>query len=131
LLPTFDEVEDFVRLDCNSLREAPSQHIIHNIQAFMLGGMQDFQVLLDRGFFFVSGDELVVRHAKPGRGIEMIRVFVVDKSAGLSNQGINHVPKVDEFVALTEQPWQTFQTLAVIPEFQMGVTGRPLRRYWR
>ena len=108
MLPTFHEFQDFVDLDPDALRKAMSQDVIHNIQAFMLGGMQDFQILLDRGFFFVSRCELIVGHAEARRGIEVIHVFVIHKRARLSNQGIDQVPKVDEFFALTEQPWQAF-----------------------
>jgi hypothetical protein len=101
------------------LREAPPQHIIHEVQAFVLGGVQNFQILFDREFLVVSGRELIIDHAKPRRGIEMIHVFVVEKSSRLSNQGIYHVPKVDVLFALTKQPRQTLQTLAAIPQLQM------------
>ncbi len=83
-----------------------SQYVIHNIQAFMLGGMQDFQILLDRGFFLVATHELIIGHAEARRGVEVVHVFVIDECARLSNQGINHVPKVDKFFALSKQSRQ-------------------------
>lgn len=119
LLPTFHEVENFLRCDGVAFGEAPAEHIIDRVQAFVLGGMQNFQILFDRGFLVVSGHELIVRHAKASRGIEVIDVFVVQKGSGLSHQGIDYMPKVDVFLALPAQPRQAFQTLAVIPEFQV------------
>ncbi len=106
LLPTFYEFQDFASVDCDALLEAPTEHVIHDIQAFMLGGMQDFQILLDRRFFLVAGRQLIVGHAETRRGIEVVHVFVIDERARLSNQGINHVPKVDKFFALSKQSRQ-------------------------
>jgi hypothetical protein len=42
LLSAFDEFQDFFRLDRVALGEAPAQHIIDEVQALVLGGMQDF-----------------------------------------------------------------------------------------
>jgi hypothetical protein len=49
----------------------------------------------------------------------VIHVFVVEERAGLSHERINHVPKVDLLFVLSKQPWQSLQTLAAIPKFQM------------
>jgi len=64
LLPTFHEFYDFVSLDRDPLLEAIPQCVIDEIQAFMLGGMQNFQILLDRGFLLVASRELIVGHAE-------------------------------------------------------------------
>lgn len=107
LLPALHEFQDFVGLDRDALLKARPEYVIHDVQTFVLGGMQDFQILLDRGFFLVSSRQLIVGHAEASRGIEMLHVFVIDERARLVNQGIDQVPKVDEFLALTEQPRQT------------------------
>ena len=85
-----------------------SQYVIYGVQALVLGGVQDFQILLDRRPFLVATRQLVIRHAEARRGIEVIYVFVIHERAGFSNQGIDHVPKVDEFFALSKQPRQAF-----------------------
>jgi hypothetical protein len=46
-----DDREDFFRRDRFAFRQKPSQDIIYEFQPFVLGGMQDLQVLLDRGRF--------------------------------------------------------------------------------
>jgi hypothetical protein len=46
-----DHRENFFRRDGFAFRQEPSQDVIHEVQAFVLGGMQDLQVLLDRGRF--------------------------------------------------------------------------------
>ena len=124
LLPAFDEDQDFLRLDLNAFGEAPSEHVIHQVQAFVLGGVQDFQILLDRRFLFVSSYELIVGHPKPSRRIQMIDVFVIEERPRLSDQGINHMPKVDVLFALTKQPRQAFQALAAIPKLQMVLVNQ-------
>jgi len=48
LLSALDDRENFFRRDGFAFRQEPSQNIIHEVQAFVLGGMQDLQVLLDR-----------------------------------------------------------------------------------
>ena len=119
LLPAFDEVQDFLRLNRNAFGETPPEHVIHQVQAFVLGGVQDFQILLDRGFLVMSGHELIVGHPKPSRRIQMIDVFVIEEGPRLSDQGIDHMPKVDVLFALTQQPRQAFQALPAIPKLQM------------
>lgn len=119
LLLAFHQVENFLRCDGMAFREAPTEHIIDRVQAFVLGGMQNFQILFDRRFLVVSGHELIIGHAKVSRGIEVMDVFVIDKGPRLSHQGVDHMPKVDVLLALPEQPRQAFQTFAVIPELQV------------
>jgi len=51
LLSALDDRENFFRRDGFAFRQEPSQNIIHEVQAFVLGGMQDLQVLFDRGRF--------------------------------------------------------------------------------
>lgn len=108
LLPTFHQAEYFVDCDRMAFREAPAEHIIDRVQAFVLGDMQNFQILFDRGFLVVAGHELIIGHAKVSRGVEVMDVFVIDKGPRLSHQGINHMPKVDVLLALPEQPRQAF-----------------------
>lgn len=81
LLSVLDDRENFFRRDGFALRQEPSQDIIHEFQSFVLGGMQDLQVLLDRGRFTGPREQLVVGHAKPGCRIQMIDVLVVGEGA--------------------------------------------------
>jgi len=81
LLSALDHGENFFRRDRFALRKEPSQNIIHEFQSFVLGGMQDLQVLLDRCCFTGPREQLVVGHPKPGCWIQMVDIFVVGESA--------------------------------------------------
>jgi hypothetical protein len=102
-----------------AFRQEPSQHVVHQVQTFLLGGLQDLQVLLDRPPLVVPGKQLVVGHPKPRGGVHVVDILIVDKRARLADQGVDHVAKVDPLFALAKQSRQTFQALVLIPEFQM------------
>jgi len=114
-----DDRENFLRRDGFAFRQKPSQDIIHEFQSFVLGGMQDLQVLLDRCGLTGSREQLVVGHPKSGCRIQMVDVLVVGEGARLADQRIDHVAKVDPLLALPEQSRQAFQALVAIPEFEM------------
>jgi len=124
LLSALDDRQNFFCRDGFAFRQEPSQDVIHEVQAFVLGGMQDLQVLLDGdrflgGRFMGPREQLVVGHAKPGCRIQMVDVLVVGEGARFADQRIDHVAKVDPLLALPEQPRQALQTLVAIPEFEM------------
>lgn len=81
LLSALDDRENFFRRNGFAFRQEPSQYIIHEVQSFVLGGMQDLQVLLDRGRFAGPGEQLVVGHPKSGCRIQVIDVLVVGEGA--------------------------------------------------
>jgi len=49
----------------------------------------------------------------------MVYILIVGKRARLADQGIDHVAKINPLFALAKQPRQTFQALALIPEFEV------------
>ncbi len=114
-----DDRQNFFRRNGFAFGEEPSQDVIHEFQSFVLGGMQDLQVLLHRGRFAGPCEQLVVGHAEPGCRIEMVDVLVVGERARLADQRIDDVAKVDPLLALPEQSRQAFQALVAIPEFEM------------
>jgi hypothetical protein len=114
-----DDRQNFFRHDGFAFGQEPSQDVIHEFQSFVFGGMQDLQVLLDRGRFTGPREQLVVGHAEPGCRIQMVDVFVVGERARLADQRIDDVAKVDPLLALPEQSRQAFQALAAVPEFEM------------
>jgi len=81
LLPALDHRKNFFRRDGFAFRQEPSQDIIHEVQSFVLGGMQDLQVLLDRCRFTGPREQLVKDHPKPGCRIQMVDVLVVGEGA--------------------------------------------------
>jgi hypothetical protein len=99
--------------------EKPSQHVVHPIQAFVLRRIQNLQVLLHRGRFAQALDQLVVGHAEPRGGIQVIHILVVHERPGLANQRIDDVTEVDRFLAVSEQPGHPLQALVAVPQFEM------------
>ena len=124
LLSALHHRQDFFRRDGLAGREEPAQHVVHHVEPFVLGGMQDLQVLLDRGLLTGPRQQLVVGHPKAGRGIQMVHVFVVDESARFADQRIDHVAKVDSLLALSKQPRYPFQALVPVPEFEMVLVNQ-------
>jgi hypothetical protein len=124
LLSALHDRQDFFGRDGFALGQEPSQDVIHQIQSFVFGRVQDFQVLLHSGRFMggrITGprEQLVVGHAKSSSRIQMVHVLVVGKRARLADQRIDHVAKVDLLLALAEQSRQAFQALVAVPEFKM------------
>ena len=111
--------QNFFRRDGFAFGQEPSQDVIYEFQSFVLGGVQDLQVLLDGGCFTGPREQLVVGHAEPGCRIQVVDVFVVGERARLADQRIDHVAKVDPLLALPEQSRQAFQALVAIPKFEM------------
>ncbi len=118
-MSALDDRKNFFRRDSFAFRQEPSQDVIHQFQSFVLGGMQDLQVLFDGGCFTGQREQLVVGHAEPGCRIQVVDVFVVGERARLADQRIDHVAKVDPLLALPEQSRQAFQALVAIPKFEM------------
>jgi hypothetical protein len=119
LLLTLDAGLHVAGRDRFAFTEKPSQDVVDPIQAFVLGQMQNLQVLLHRGRFAHALDQLVVGHAKPRGGIQVMHILVVHKGARLANQRIDDMPKVDHFLAASEQPGDPLPALVAVPQFQM------------
>lgn len=124
LLFALHDRQDFFRRDGFAFRQEPSQDVVHQVQAFVLGGVQDLEVLLDGGPFLggrCSGprQQLVVGHAEAGGRIQVVDVLVVGERTRLADQRIDHVAKVDPLFALPEQSRQTLQALATVAEFEV------------
>jgi len=124
LLSALHDRQDFFRRDGFAFRQEPSQDVIHQVQSFVLGGMQDLQVLLHRGpftggRFTASREQLVVGHAEPSGRIQVVDVLVVGERARLADQRINDVAEVDLLLALPKQPRQAFQALVAVPQLEM------------
>ncbi len=61
------------------------------------------------------------------RGIHVIHVLVIDERAGLANQRVDHVAKVDGFLAVAELPRHAFDALVLVPKFQMVLVNAHLQ----
>ena len=85
----------------------------------MFGGMQEFEVLLDGGCFGRATQQLVVCHAESRRGVHVIHVLIVEERARLAHQRVDHVTKVDRFLAAAELPRHTLEAFIPVPEFKM------------
>jgi hypothetical protein len=119
LLLRFDDRQHVVGANRFSFRQEPSQGIVDQVKAFMFGGMQEFEILLDGGCFGGVTQQLVVCHAESRGGVHVIHVLVVEKRARLPYERIDHMTKIDRFLAAAEQPRHALETFIPIPEFKM------------
>ena len=106
-------------LDRFALGKKPPQRIIHKLQPFVLGGVQQLEILLDRGSFRRVFEQLIISHAESRRGVHVMHVLVVDKRTWLADQGVDHVAKVDGFLAVAELLRHALDAFVPIPEFQV------------
>ena len=112
-------LQNVVGLDRLALSQEPSQCVIDEIKPFVLGGVQQLEILLDRGSFRRGLEQLVIGHAESRGGVHVVHVFVVDKRPWLADQRVDHVAKVDVFLAAAELSWQPLDTFVPIPQFKM------------
>ena len=121
------ELEDLVGLDRGPRGQAPSQCLVDHFEAFVLGGVQELQVLLDGRSFRRAALQLVVSHAKPCRRVHVVHIFVVGKRPWLADQRVDHVTKVDRFFAAAELPRHALDALILIPQFKMVLVNANLQ----
>jgi hypothetical protein len=81
-----------------------SQHILHRVLTFVGRQLQQLEIQLVGGLLRMRGQQLVIGHAEMRRGKHLLAIFVVLERAGLSDQGINHVPIVDHGPARAHEP---------------------------
>jgi hypothetical protein len=115
----FGDRQHVVGLDRFPFRQEPSQYVVDQIKAFMFGGMQEFEVLLDGGCFSRVAQQLVVCHAESRGGVHVIHVLVVEERARLPHKRVNHVAKVDRFLPTAELPRHTLEASIPVPEFKV------------
>ena len=113
------ELQDLVGLDRLARGQTPSQDIVHQIETFVLGGMQNFQILFDGRCFRRVAQELVIRHAESRGGVHVVHVLIVDKRPWLPHQRVDHVAKVDRLLAAAKQSRHTLDALILIPKLKM------------
>jgi hypothetical protein len=119
LLLAGNNFQNVVGLDRLALGQKPPQCVIDEIKSFMLGGIEQLEVLLDRGSFRRVLEQLVIGHAEPRRGIHVIHILVVDERAWLADQRVDHVAKVDVFLVMAELPRHSLDAFVAVPQFQM------------
>ena len=93
----------------------------------MFGGMQEFEVLLDGGCFGRVAQQLIVCHAESRRGVHVLHVPVIDERTGLADQGVDHVTKVNGFLAVAIQAWYALEAFVSVPEFQVILVNTHLQ----
>jgi hypothetical protein len=86
LLFARDDFHNVIRLDCLARGQEPSQYLVDEVKSFVLGRIQQLQILLDGGGFRRGFCELVVRHSEPRGGVQVVHVFVVDERTRLADQ---------------------------------------------
>jgi len=114
-----DHLQHAVGGDRLAARQEPPQHVVDKIQPFMLGGVQQLEILLDGRTLRGVLEELIVGQAEPRGGVHVVDVLVVDERAWLADQRVDHMAKVDCLLAAAELPRQAFDAFAAQPEFQM------------
>jgi hypothetical protein len=111
--------QDVVGLDRPALGQKPAQCIIDEIQPFVLGGIQQLEILLDCRRLRRVLKQLIIGHAESRGGIHVIYILVVDKRTRLADQRVDHVAKVDAFLAVSKQSRHPLEAFVAIPKFQM------------
>ena len=112
-------LEDLLGTDRFARGQEVPQGIVEQIEPFVLGRVQQLQVLLDgRGFAGVA-PQLVVGHTEPRGRIHVVHVLIVNEGPGLAHQRVDHVTKVDRFLAAAELSGDALQALVLIPKLQM------------
>ena len=74
------------RMDCFPGAEKTSQCLVNKIQAFVLGRIQQLEVLLDGGGLGRILKQLVVGHSESCGGVHVVGVFVIDKRTRLADE---------------------------------------------
>jgi hypothetical protein len=95
------------------------QDRVDQVQAFVLGGVQDLEILFDRRHRRRAGQQLVVSHAEPRRGVQVVNVLVIDEGSRFSHQRVDHMAEVDGLSSAAEQPRQPFHALVLVPQFEV------------
>ena len=91
------------------------QCVVDQVKAFVFGGMQEFEILLDGGCFGRVTQELVVCHAEPRGGVHVIHVLVVEERPRLPYKRIDYMTKVDRFLTAAELPRHTLEAFILVP----------------
>lgn len=78
--------QHLVDLDRLALSQKPPQCVVDQIKPFVLGGVQQLEILLHRGSFRHVLEQPVIGHAESGRGVHVIHILVVDKRTRLADQ---------------------------------------------
>lgn len=114
-----NNLQNVISVDRLALGQKPAQCVIDEIQPFVLGGIQQLEILLHRRRLRRVLEQLIVGHAEARRGIHVIHILVVDERAWLADQRVDHVAKVDVFLATSKQSRHPLEAFAAIPQFQM------------
>ena len=114
-----DDFQNIVGLDRLALGQKPAQCVIDEIKSFMLGRVQQLEILLHCGSFRRVLEQLIVGHAESRRRIHVIHILVVDERAWLADQRVDHVAKVDVFLVMAELPRHALDAFVAVPQFQM------------
>ena len=93
----------------------------------MFGGVQQLEILLHRRCFGRALEQLVIGHPESSRRVHVMHVFVVEEGSWFSHKGINHMTKVDRFFAAPEQPRHPFDTLILVPQFEVVLMNTHLK----
>ena len=86
LLLAGHEFQNVVDLDRLALGQKPAQCIIDEIQPFVLGGIQQLEILFDRRWLRRILEQLIVSHAESRRWVHVIDILVVDECTRLATQ---------------------------------------------
>ena len=114
-----NDFQNVLGLDRLSLSQEPPQCVIDEVKPFVLGGVQQLEILLDCGSFRRVLEQLIIGHAESRRGVHVVHILVVDKRTRLADQGVDHVAKVNVFLAAAELSRHPFEAFAAVPKFKM------------
>ena len=70
-----NDFQNVVGLDRLALSQEPPQCVIDEIKPFVLGGVQQLEILLDRRSFRRGLEQLIIGHAESRRGVHVVHIF--------------------------------------------------------
>ena len=114
-----NDFQNVVGPDRLALSQEPPECVVDEIKPFVLGGVQQLEILLDRRSFRRGLEQLIIGHAESCRGVHVVHILVVDKRTRLADQGVDHVAKVDVFLAEAELSRHPFEAFVLVPKLQM------------
>jgi len=113
------DLENLVGSDRFAGGQEPSQGVVDKIKPFVFGGIEQLEILLDCGSFRGVVEQLIIGHAESRGGVHVVHVLVVDERTRLTDEGVDHVAKVDVFFAVTKLSGHPLDALILVPELKM------------
>lgn len=114
---TFNRQADRLRRDRPILRQRQPQRVLHRLLAVARRQLQNLQVFPSRHPRRVIAQQLIVGHAKVARGKHVRLILIVFERPRFPHQRVDHVPVIDDVLAVARQSRHRLDLAARPPDF--------------